>query len=76
MVSAESCALLTCSLKKLQRVAKRQLFAFITFFFITRCDSFSNRPTRHNRRRPPFDPVCSVMATVFAMVYASLGLAF
>ena len=34
MVSPESCAMLTAHLKRMQRIAKFQLFAFFTLLFV------------------------------------------
>ena len=76
MVSAESCAVLTSSLERMQRLAKRQLFAFFTLFFVLSAILLRIDHLVRASADLRFILIWSVIATVFAIVYGALALAF
>ena len=76
MISAESCVMLTAHLKRMQRIAKFQLFAFFTLLFVLCAILLRIDHLGAARADLRLILIWSVIATVFAIVYGALAVAF
>ena len=76
MLSAESCAVLTSSLERMQRLAKRQLLAFFTLLLILCAILTWISQLGGTGADLRSILIWSVIATVVAIVYGVLALAF
>ena len=76
MISVESCVMLTAHLKRMQRIAKFQLFAFFTLLFVLCAILFRIDHLGATGADLRLILIWSVIATVFAIVYGALALAF